>query len=143
TRGIDGLIASTCFSSLTSSTTLTLRYCTRAPGEPTRLTRRSGTSTKDGGLAGAASACTSSPPPWRKKKNQVPTPPPRTTSTPTAAMISLSLPLGAAAASVASPAPSACSLSAIAPLGPVLGNELVAARLATTRYKCPSAHALS
>ena len=46
TRGRFGLIASTCFSSLTSSTTLTLRYCTRSPGAPTRLTSMSGTSTK-------------------------------------------------------------------------------------------------
>src|SRR6478736_3752908 len=54
TRGIDGLIASICFSSLSSSTILSLRYCTRSPGAPARLTMMSGTSTKAGGFGGGA-----------------------------------------------------------------------------------------
>src|SRR5947199_1351883 len=45
-------MASTCFSSLISSTTLTRRYCTRSPGAPTRLTIMSGTSMKAGGFGG-------------------------------------------------------------------------------------------
>src|SRR6266850_538538 len=108
-----GLIASISFSSLTSSTTLTLRYCTRSPGKPTRLTSISGTSTNAGGLTTAASACASSPCP-RMKKNQ-PAPPPTSARNPTAAIISLSLPFLAGAASAASAgAPPSASFSAIA-----------------------------
>jgi hypothetical protein len=61
TRGMVGLIASTCFSSLTSSTIFTLRYWMRSPGAPTRLTSTSGTSRKIGAFGAATSACISSP----------------------------------------------------------------------------------
>src|SRR5882724_12882043 len=115
TRGSVGLIASTCFSSLTSSTILTLRYCTRSPAAPTKLTIMSGTSTKEGGFGGGASACASSP--WPRMKKNQPAPAPRMTTNPTTAMMSLSLPLLAGAASAPSAAPSA-SLSAIAPPDP-------------------------